>query len=308
MLMATYQPLASLEHIKGIDGHYLEAGKIAQPEIPGKLEEVWCFPASTWQEAFVHSLLTAPNCPQAFILLDTENYRRIDKVKHYVAIAELQRQGKNSCPDYEISKWEDETCPDNRSEIIVSPEELDRARLVYVFHPVLTNDNGFGHLLIRMKNKMHKLGIPPLHREIKSMFAIVDNKFDCTSFSVSGANEAEIQMKYLFEFERLKFMFTYLPVIFNIKDGDLGMFPDESFPVIRCINYLMDIYNNMGTWSYGECDGETYAKIYADAMLPMQAAEAFDLYSLNPDLPGRNDPCPCGSGRKFKKCHARIFS
>jgi uncharacterized protein len=21
------------------------------------------------------------------------------------------------------------------------------------------------------------------------------------------------------------------------------------------------------------------------------------------DLPGRNDPCHCGSGKKFKKCH-----
>jgi len=20
-------------------------------------------------------------------------------------------------------------------------------------------------------------------------------------------------------------------------------------------------------------------------------------------VPGRNDPCPCGSGKKFKKCH-----
>ena len=23
---------------------------------------------------------------------------------------------------------------------------------------------------------------------------------------------------------------------------------------------------------------------------------------------GRNDPCPCGSGKKFKKCHERWFS
>ena len=22
--------------------------------------------------------------------------------------------------------------------------------------------------------------------------------------------------------------------------------------------------------------------------------------------PGRNDPCPCGSGRKFKHCHGRV--
>ena len=21
------------------------------------------------------------------------------------------------------------------------------------------------------------------------------------------------------------------------------------------------------------------------------------------DVPGRNDPCPCGSGKKYKKCH-----
>ncbi|WP_318186564.1 YecA family protein [Pseudomonas fluorescens] len=26
------------------------------------------------------------------------------------------------------------------------------------------------------------------------------------------------------------------------------------------------------------------------------------------NTPGRNDPCPCGSGRKFKKCHESIDS
>lgn len=24
------------------------------------------------------------------------------------------------------------------------------------------------------------------------------------------------------------------------------------------------------------------------------------------DEPGRNDPCPCGSGKKYKKCHGRV--
>jgi uncharacterized protein YecA (UPF0149 family) len=23
------------------------------------------------------------------------------------------------------------------------------------------------------------------------------------------------------------------------------------------------------------------------------------------DEPGRNDPCPCGSGKKYKHCHGR---
>jgi uncharacterized protein len=25
--------------------------------------------------------------------------------------------------------------------------------------------------------------------------------------------------------------------------------------------------------------------------------------SVKGEQPGRNDPCPCGSGKKFKKCH-----
>ncbi|MEO0930273.1 MAG: SEC-C metal-binding domain-containing protein [Pseudomonadota bacterium] len=37
------------------------------------------------------------------------------------------------------------------------------------------------------------------------------------------------------------------------------------------------------------------------------AIEGFD--ENNPETwgkPGRNDPCPCGSGKKFKHCHGRL--
>jgi len=27
-----------------------------------------------------------------------------------------------------------------------------------------------------------------------------------------------------------------------------------------------------------------------------------------PPTPGRNDPCPCGSGKKYKKCHGAAAS
>jgi uncharacterized protein len=41
---------------------------------------------------------------------------------------------------------------------------------------------------------------------------------------------------------------------------------------------------------------------YADEIMPLLAAEAAAVqkrYAAS----GRNDPCPCGSGRKFKHCH-----
>jgi len=36
-----------------------------------------------------------------------------------------------------------------------------------------------------------------------------------------------------------------------------------------------------------------------------QNAEARQQPIRKEKLPGRNDPCPCGSGKKFKNCHGR---
>ena len=38
------------------------------------------------------------------------------------------------------------------------------------------------------------------------------------------------------------------------------------------------------------------------AIIEAEAKEAQKPY-IAPELPGRNDPCHCGSGKKFKKCH-----
>jgi uncharacterized protein YecA (UPF0149 family) len=33
---------------------------------------------------------------------------------------------------------------------------------------------------------------------------------------------------------------------------------------------------------------------------------AATLAAVPPRMPGRNDPCPCGSGQKFKRCHGMV--
>ncbi|MBD9522799.1 SEC-C domain-containing protein [Ensifer sp. ENS02] len=57
---------------------------------------------------------------------------------------------------------------------------------------------------------------------------------------------------------------------------------------------------------------EANAHIYEDAVRMVQPARAINLRetaraprAANERKPGRNDPCPCGSGQKFKKCHGR---
>ena len=43
---------------------------------------------------------------------------------------------------------------------------------------------------------------------------------------------------------------------------------------------------------------------YADEIMPMLAAEEAAKLKKAFASSGRNDPCPCGSGKKFKRCHA----
>jgi preprotein translocase subunit SecA len=41
-------------------------------------------------------------------------------------------------------------------------------------------------------------------------------------------------------------------------------------------------------------------------MPPPFAAEPVETYVRDQPKVGRNDPCPCGSGKKFKQCHGRL--
>jgi uncharacterized protein YecA (UPF0149 family) len=40
-------------------------------------------------------------------------------------------------------------------------------------------------------------------------------------------------------------------------------------------------------------------------MVGMPSLEALAAMSGAGREPGRNEPCPCGSGKKYKKCHGR---
>lgn len=44
-------------------------------------------------------------------------------------------------------------------------------------------------------------------------------------------------------------------------------------------------------------------KFQRECLIPMEVPPTMKQMSRKPPKVGRNDPCPCGSGKKFKKCH-----
>lgn len=62
-----------------------------------------------------------------------------------------------------------------------------------------------------------------------------------------------------------------------------------------------------GKGAEGEASSQGAAPRPAPAQRPAAAATAQKSAALGPEFrdAGRNDPCPCGSGKKFKKCHGK---
>ena len=44
----------------------------------------------------------------------------------------------------------------------------------------------------------------------------------------------------------------------------------------------------------------------AQAQLAPGQPVSAEFVARNPDKVGRNDPCPCGSGKKYKHCHGQL--
>ena len=72
----------------------------------------------------------------------------------------------------------------------------------------------------------------------------------------------------------------------------------------RSIEFGPNISRSLQT---GEIDiGELRQGIFgSDLPLPLKANMLNDLKRIEQKKPGRNDPCPCGSGKKYKRCCGR---
>lgn len=65
----------------------------------------------------------------------------------------------------------------------------------------------------------------------------------------------------------------------------------------KLLPIVMDVWNNSRVWSN---KGHTPAELSGNPQHPV-----LRVIPGGPKKPGRNDPCPCGSGKKYKKCCGR---
>lgn len=66
------------------------------------------------------------------------------------------------------------------------------------------------------------------------------------------------------------------------------------------INLFNELRKNARTW---HSHGFTVSELTASEIVRPTSGKAKKAQPVTVHKVGRNDPCPCGSGKKFKKCH-----
>jgi hypothetical protein len=146
----------------------------------------------------------------------------------------------------------------------------------------------------------------------KSLQGIIDDCKDYFDEAIDKAKELEdyafletlINQKDSLNEEFVVF-FNYknrLPTVLN-KDEDLSL---EAFAYL-CVD-CTDI-------PFTEFRDIVHAQAANNGLIPNELTEEFEYfvkyiknyYRLGGDKIGRNEPCPCGSGKKFKNCHELIM-
>ena len=100
--------------------------------------------------------------------------------------------------------------------------------------------------------------------------------------------------------------------------GDEAPAPDDERPFLGLHNALQDLIAvaclecdaalTDARLIATECPGQTPGElVYVDQGKVMSEPSSHNVGRVAPSVAfggvGRNDPCPCGSGRKFKRCH-----
>ena len=131
--------------------------------------------------------------------------------------------------------------------------------------------------------------------------AIYEQLLDDPDTEVKGT-VAELAEKYGIDIQ------TMTGFLDGINDSLKEKNPIETMEEDTVVSLAFDremLYKNMvdakADWLYGL---PQWKKLYDEETLKKFYLEAKKMNTIvKPKKIGRNDPCPCGSGKKFKKCH-----
>lgn len=270
-----------------------------------KMKPIWAIPCTNYKESLSSMLFTAPNYPIMLYIFDSDDYVKIDKIKHYQNI-------KNG--DSKILPIAKDNLPDKYCEYCVNVNSIKK--IIYRnFIPPIYNlyENGTNFNNIFQTNNIQ------IHSDIYKVLLQNVRKIPMPSREhllkqFKNVNNAE--MRTMLYVTWMIYKHTFLPIAIdsalhyksneqNYKDGiKIRYYFIES--CTNSIYRMIKIENEFTKWSENDCSIEKYDKLYKDLEECIIDNEKclitlFDNHIDNKIIRSK-DPCPCGSGKRYKNC------
>lgn len=280
MIFATYQSIETLEEIS--------EDKLSR--------SLWAVPMTELRDSFVSLFCCAPNRMEVLIFLESERYRRIDKVAWYRAIEENEENGKTDpVPCFS------EDADDLHSEFLLDGVTADDVRLIVPIAEIGESADIIDRERIEMD--------PTVLLYLKGLADRVMSKFFISPEQnmAFGVDRSYAEYRCALQPKKIAFETVYFPIVFYLfkikEDGVKGDVRFLANMISLNVGKLMRLSNRFTEWSYGDCDPEGFDAVTSEIKQCVIEDKNVVLRLVNGPKIERNEPCPCGSGKKFKKCH-----
>lgn len=269
---------------------------------------MWAIPITTFKETLADLLLCAPNRPRFVCIFESNNYVRIDKLKHYRNI--MDGLYDNVPQESEVLPLASDDLPDYLTEYCLDIRKLPDPILMGATEAVdsiLANGSNVNAAL----DISHSRTSPDDEAEISLLLQAYLRRLPQFEPRIPDSfSNKEFYEKINAAW--FKYRYTVLPLILSLfcddaaEPGQMDSIYLES--CVHNIYNLMKASNDEALWSYSDCSLEKYLVIHQQVMdLIIDSKPVLERLFFKEPI-GRNEKCPCGSGIKYKKCHGRYNS
>lgn len=288
MLLATYQVM---DYLTYKNPRYSNLKKLLG--ISEEKNIFWCMPANSLEQLMIFSFLMCPNQPHKLIIFETDDYYKVDGIKHDYYVEKDPDNSDNE----DILKIEYQ----NTMEYVVTDIPEHRFEVPSLFGKLAASvedidaDTLMGKCLF---GAFHEIMVFFNENDIvKKVYPF----FPDMARKAYGVNRRFPKVLVDLRYEYLFYISYVLPFLYSAAVRYLGYDMGEcAMKFILSPEDIFLIYNQCQAHNYESMDilnnsyNHAAEKIY----------ESFFNQSGNSDMPKiyPNDPCPCGSGKKYKKC------
>lgn len=310
MLFGTYQQLYIPENFEtplNPDRYYNEKLGFAP---------IWAVALNDYKDAIVSTINAAPNYPDLFYIIDTDDYIRINKIKYYEAMKNGTLQGKrvDKIDTHDYTPFFDNDCDDIHSEFLLNSDKISLHNIKAII-PVRGTDQPdgicyateaiFEALFCNDKNVIRRFKECVLYHlddVIRVDISHVEKTCRNNGFSDTYINEQINTVNGREVFEVL-----LLPALCKLFIAKEDIASSIFYSILHNQLKIMRLKNHITEWSKNDCSIAKYDNIVNEMKNYIIDDKKVLSYIESEKKIGPNEKCPCGSDKKFKKCHGRYL-